>query len=172
MRRALSIASTHNEIKVMLNKPINIYRLKIELISMGCRNITREVSRGVDIDGKHTLYDLHMEIQDLFGWDNDHMFSFYLGEELYDRKNEYSANPLGEHMLTSWGPPSKPASETELRDLNLSEGFSFFYLFDYGDELIHRVTVENIREMTSKESSVVIHLDKIGIAPSQYAYDE
>jgi len=170
--RAVSIAQTRDEIKTIINEPINIYRLKVELVSMGGQDITREVSRTLDIDGKYTFYNLHLEIQGSFGWDNDHMFSFYLGEKLYDRSSEYSANPLGEYMLTSWGAPSKSASATELRDLNLSVGFSFWYLFDYGDELIHRVIVENIREMGLKESSVKKHVDKIGVAPSQYAYDE
>lgn len=172
MHRALSLAHTRDEIKGILNESLKVYRLKIELVSMGGLDIDREVSRTLDIDGKHALYDLHLEIQGLFDWDNDHMFSFYLGEKLYDPNTEYLANPLGEHVVSIWDGSSKSAGNTELRDLNLSVGFSFWYLFDYGDELIHRVTVENVREMTSEESSVKKHVGKIGVAPPQYAYDE
>lgn len=67
------------------------------------------------------------------------MFSFYLGEELFDRDNEYSANPMGEHIVSDFGKPTKSATETQLRDLDLSVGFSFWYLFDYGDELVQLI---------------------------------
>lgn len=172
IRHALSIAQSYDEIKQIVNKPINIYRLKVELIRMGFREMDTEVSRTLDIDGRHTLYDLHMNIQDLFGWDNDHMFSFYLGEKLFDRNTEYSANPLGEHIAPNFGQSSKPAADAQLRDLKLSSGFSFWYLFDYGDELVHKVTVEAICEMTPKESSFAKLVNKIGDAPSQYRYEE
>ena len=69
---------------------------------MGLDEIEEEISRIIEIEDKQTLYDLHINIQQLFDWDNDHMFSFYLGEELYDRDNEYSANPLREHIVFNY----------------------------------------------------------------------
>lgn len=166
--RAASIARTYEEIKQILNKPMNIYRLKVELIRMGFREIEKEVSRTFEIEGGETLYNLHMNIQYAFDWDNDHLFSFYLSENLFDRNNEYSANPLGEHIVYSFGAPAKSATEAQLRDLQLSAGFSFWYLFDYGDELVHKVTVEEVREKTSKDNDLPKVVNKIGNAPSQY----
>ena len=96
------------------------------------------------------------------------MFSFYLSEELYDRDNEYSANPLGEHIVSSYGNQSKAADEYELRDLDLPIGFSFWYLFDYGDELVHKVTVEKIREIKPEENEFPKIIDRKGSAPPQY----
>jgi hypothetical protein len=170
--RAISTACTYEEIKEIINKPINIYRLKVELVRMRIREIEEEVSRTFEITGNQTLYDLHMNIQYGFDWDNDHMFSFYLSEKLYDRNNEYTANPLGEYIKSSFGKTTKSAAEAQLRDLQLFPNFSFWYLFDYGDELIHRVTVEGMREMTSKDTKLPKLINKVGNAPPQYEMED
>ena len=170
--RATSIAKTYEEAFTILSKPTEIYKIKIDLIRMGLDEIEEEISRTIEIEDKQTLYDLHINIQDLFDWDNDHMFSFYLGEKLFDRDNEYSANPLGEHMVSSYGKQSKSAAETELRDLDLPMDFSFWYLFDYGNELVHEVTVEKIREMKPEESGFPKLIVKKGNALPQYGVFE
>ena len=170
--RATSIAKTYEEVFTILSKPTEIYQIKIDLIRMGLDEIEEEISRTIEIEDKQTLYDLHINIQDLFDWDNDHMFSFYLGEKLFDRNNEYSANPLGEHMVSSYGKQSKSAAKTELRDLDLPMDFSFWYLFDYGNELVHKVTVEKIREMKPEESGFPKLIVKKGNAPPQYGVFE
>jgi len=170
--RATSIAKTYEEAFTILSKPTEIYQIKIDLIRMGLDEIEEEISRTIEIEDKQTLYDLHINIQDLFDWDNDHMFSFYLGEKLFDRNNEYSANPLGEHMVSSYGKQSKSAAKTELRDLDLPMDFSFWYLFDYGNELVHKVTVEKIREMKPEESGFPKLIVKKGNAPPQYGVFE
>jgi len=76
--RARSIAHTYEELYQIIAKPMDVYRLKVELIRMGFQEIDTEVSRTFEIEGKQTLYDLHIKIQHAFDWDNDHMFSFYL----------------------------------------------------------------------------------------------
>lgn len=170
--RALSIAKTYEEAFTILSKPRAVYQIKIDLIRMGFDEIEEEISRIIEIEDKQTLYDLHRNIQNLFDWDNDHMFSFYLSEKLYDWDNEYSANPVGEHTVSSYGKQSKPAAEYELRDLDLSMGFSFWYLFDYGDKLVHKITVEKIREMKPEESGFPKLIDSKGDNPSQYGVFE
>ena len=32
----------------------------------------------ITLDGRHTLYDLHLAIQTAFGWDDDHEYSFFM----------------------------------------------------------------------------------------------
>lgn len=139
---------------------------------MGLDEIEEEISRIIEIEDKQTLYDLHINIQQLFDWDNDHMFSFYLGEELFDRDNEYSANPLGENIVSSYEKQYRSATEYELRDLDLPMGFSFWYLFDYGDELVHKVTVEKIREIEPGESGFPKLIGRKGNPPLQYGVFE
>src|SRR4030042_7099626 len=115
--RAASIAKTHEKLCQILTKPMEIYQLKVELIRMGFDEMEEEVSRTLELRGNHTLYDLHMNIQHAFGWDNDHMFSFFLGEKLWDRDHEYSANPFGEPMPPVLGKPTQSADDAALRDL-------------------------------------------------------
>jgi hypothetical protein len=170
--RATSIAKTYEEAFTIFSKPTDIYQIKINLIRMGLDEIEENISRTIEIKDKQTLYDLHITIQHLFGWDNDHMFSFYLSEKLFDRDYEYSANPLGEHLVSNYGKQSKPATDAELRDLDIQMGFSFWYLFDYGDELVHKVTVEKIREMKSEESGFPKLIDSKGEVPPQYGVFE
>ncbi len=170
--RATSIAKTNEEARTIISKPTEIYQIRIDLIRMGLDEIEEEVSRIVEIEDKKTLYDLHMNIQNLFDWDNDHMFSFYLGEKLYDISNAYSANPLGEHIFSGYGKQSKPADDYQLRDLGMSTGFSFWYLFDYGDELVHKVSIEKIREMKPEESGFPKLIDRKGKVPPQYGVFE
>lgn len=166
--RAISLANTPEEIVQLISKPLEVYQLKVTLIRMGIQEIEEEVSRTFEIQENSTLFDFHMEIQHAFYWDNDHMFSFYLGDELYDQEIEYSGNPLGEHIVSRFGTPSKSAAATQVRDLGLTEDSTFLYLFDYGDELVHEVKVEKIREKSSEDKKLPTIVSKIGTPPSQY----
>ncbi|MCI5143786.1 MAG: hypothetical protein D3909_19090, partial [Candidatus Electrothrix sp. ATG1] len=127
-----------------------------------------EISRTFEIGGRYSLYDLHLEIQRAFGWDNDHMFSFYFSGKLFDRQNEYSGSPLGEHFPSRIGPSSKSAAKAQLRDLDLKEEDTFLYLFDYGDELVHEVLVEEVRDKGESEKGFPVVVDKTGEVPAQY----
>jgi hypothetical protein len=166
--RARARSKNQEEFVEMISKPMGIYRLKVFLVRMLSRVITEEVSRTIEVEGKHTLYDFHLAIQDAFGWDNDHMFSFYMGNKLNDKEKEYKANPLGEHMPSRWDASSKSATTAEIRDLALGEGSNFLYLFDYGDELVHEIAVEKIREKTDNDKKYPALVAKIGQAPKQY----
>lgn len=157
-----------DELAEMLSRPMQIYRLKVILKRMTFDEIEEEVSRTFEMGGRYTLYDLHMEIQRAFDWDNDHMFSFYLSGELFDRPNEYSGSPLGEHFPSRLGESSKAAAKTQLRDLGLKEEQGFLYLFDYGSELVHEVLVEESRDQKEGEKGVPVLVDKVGEAPAQY----
>jgi pRiA4b ORF-3-like protein/SEC-C motif-containing protein len=166
--RAASMATSWKEMAEILSKPICIYRLKVILTRMKGRNMEEEISRTFDMKGNHTLFNFHNEIQCGFDWDYDHMFSFYFGGKLYDAKNEYSASPLGEHLISDLGPPSKSAVEAQIRDLGLSEGSEFIYLFDYGDELVHEVTVEKIYNNDDVNKKFPATVNKTGTPPPQY----
>lgn len=170
LNRAIRLAKNPEGIKNILSEPLDIYVLKVVLLRMGFREMKKEVSRIIEIDGKATLYDLHQNIQYAFNWDNDHLFSFFLGESMKDRENEYSANPLGEHMIANFRDPSKSASDAELRDLNLQVGREFLYLFDYGDELLHKVSVMDIKKSKASRHEPGKIISKVGKAPDQYDY--
>lgn len=168
--RAAFLASTPEELKSILAMPAKVYRFKVVLIRMRCEEFSNEISRTIDVEEKYSLYDFHLDIQHAFNWDNDHMFSFYFGDKLFDPENEYSATPFGEHVVSGFGVPSKSAVTAQIRDLNLSENSSFLYLFDYGDELVHKVYVEKIYDKTNNTIKLPVLVASMGEAPSQY-YD-
>jgi len=166
--RAVFLASTPEELVSILAMPSQVYRLQVVLVRMRCEEFKHEISRIIEIEGKHSLYDLHMEIQHAFEWDNDHMFSFYFGGKLFDRENEYSATPRGEHKVSELGIPLKSAVTAQIRDLNLLENSSFLYLFDYGDELVHEIKVEQIYDKTNETVCLPSLVASTGKVPSQY----
>jgi len=166
--RTAAIAGTWEEMAQLLSKPMAVYRLKVRLIRMGDQEIEEEVSRTVEVEGKHTLFELHLDIQYAFDWDNDHMFSFFLGGKLYDRENEYSGDPLGGHITAGLNVPTKPAAKTQLRDLRLTENSTFLYLFDYGDKLIHEIMVLQIRDKNDGDKEFPAIVGEAGTPPPQY----
>ena len=168
INRAASVSSTMEELVERLSKPMAVYRLKVVLTRMGPYEPDNEVSRTFEMEGRQTLHNLHMEIQHAFGWDNDHLYSFFLGGKVFDKENEYSGDPLGGHLQSEFGPPSKSASDTQIRDLNLTRNKEILYLFDYGDELVHNVIVEEIREKNESDTNLPIVVNIVGSPPSQY----
>lgn len=168
LKRAIRLARTPGEVKTILSEKLVKYVVKVELMHIPFREIDEEVSRVLAIDGKHSLYDLHLLIQRAFNWDNDHMFSFYLGKDMDDRQKEYSADPLGEHITSTFEEPTKSASEAQLRDLNLHEGQEFMYLFDYGDRLLHKIVVNSIEELDAQKNRQSEIVSRTGNAPEQY----
>ena len=165
--RAAALAKSWDEMTEILAQPAQVFRLKVTLLQMKGMELEEEVSRTFEIEGNQTLYDLHLDIQKAFNWDNDHMFSFYTGGKLFDRANEYSGNPLGDVLMSRMGPPAKSAATTQLRDLGLRQNSTLLYLFDFGDELVHEVTVENILD---KQEGMMLPavINEIGTPPPQY----
>ena len=56
----------------------------------------------------------------------------------------------------------------QIRDLNLTESSTFLYLFDYGDELVHEIYVEQIFDKTSENNNLPSVVDITGTVPMQY----
>lgn len=111
-----------------------------------------------------------MEIQRGFDWDNGHMFSFFLSRKIWDKQHEYSGDPFGEHVPSDFGDICRSASETEIGDLQLKKGRVYKYLFDYGDEIVHKVTVLDISENENPQTVLPKIIHSIGEPPPQYGY--
>ncbi|MBN2093729.1 SEC-C domain-containing protein [candidate division KSB1 bacterium] len=172
IERAARSANSYDELIQMISKPLDMYQLKVKLVRMMFNVIEDEIYRTIEIKGNQSLYDLHLEIQHAFHWDNDHMFSFYFGGKLFDRENEYSGNPSGSHIVSNIGKSSRSAADTQLRDLNLEKDATFLYLFDFGDELVHEIVVENKREINPNENGYTKIIKEVGVVPAQYGdYD-
>jgi hypothetical protein len=130
-----------------------VYRLHVAL------DWVKDVWRRIEIRGDQTLDDLHLAIQDAFGWDNDHMYAFFLSNKAWDPKTEYQGNPLGEGN----------AGITAIYSLDLRARKQFLYIFDFGDDLRHRIKVEAVVK-NGAEAGVEYPrvIESHGAAPSQY----
>lgn len=130
------------------------------------------VSRTIEIEDDDTLYDLHWEIQRAFGWDNDHLCSFYMSNEVGDMQSEYAGDPAGGDVDSTLLRAPGSAAQSELRTLGLEQGKQFKYLFDYGDDLIHTVEVLDIHDPRDEDARYPRVVEKIGEPPPQYGYVE
>jgi hypothetical protein len=112
-------------------RPANVaaggYRLKVGL------RWRPGVWRAIEILGSQTLEDLHYAIQRAFGWDDDHLYAFYLSGRAHDRLTAI------ERPFDGAEPPT--ADEVAIAELELRSGQRFLYLFDFGDDLRHDVEV-------------------------------
>ncbi|MCL1883155.1 MAG: plasmid pRiA4b ORF-3 family protein [Defluviitaleaceae bacterium] len=109
---------------------------------------------------QHTFEDLHDEIQNAFGFDNDHLYSFYLSGEKYSRNAVHS--PYTEDY------PS--ADEMTLSEARFRDKQRVMYHFDYGDDWIFDIVVGvNEAESSTKSFKKPKTVKSVGDAPEQYA---
>ncbi len=105
-----------------------LYRFQVKL------DWQKSVWRRIELRGDQTLDDLHNAIQEAFGWDNDHLYAFFLSGEAWDDATTYES-PMGD---------GRHADRYRLEHLSLGVGQRFLYLFDFGDQLEHSVKLEAI----------------------------
>jgi hypothetical protein len=103
-----------------------IYQLKITL-----KDIRPPVWRRFQVSDC-SLAMLHEFIQVVMGWDDEHLYSFEVGE------TEYS-DPRGSGELDM-----RDAGRARLGRLITKEKFKFTYTYDFGDNWEHEVLVERI----------------------------
>jgi hypothetical protein len=109
--------------------PVEGVRLKVTL------TWRPDVWRRIEFRGDQTLEDLHDAIQDAFGWDDRHLYAFFMSGQPWDQLTEI-ARPIDEQDLTP------TADEVRLADLDFRPGRHFLYVFDFGDDLRHLITFE------------------------------
>ena len=171
--RSAAQVNTQEELVALMNQPIKIYQFRVTLDSIGFQEPSGTVYRNIEIEGDDTLYDLHLQIQDAFGWDNDHLFSYYMSNRIGDESSEYSGNPIGGDPSSIGAEPSGTAAKTEIRNLKLRKGKHFKYLFDYGDRLIHTIEVLGKYNRGDKKTEAYPRItEKAGDPPPQYDYSE
>lgn len=107
----------------------SIYRFKVTLTG------DRSVWRRIDVRSDQTLVDLHNAIQQAFGWDNDHLYSFFLSGRAWDTQSELT-HPA--HARES----GAASARVRLARLRLRPRQRLLYLFDVGDEWRHSIVLE------------------------------
>jgi hypothetical protein len=104
-----------------------IWTIKVVLWSGFCDDISWEAK--IEIDSSSSLDDLHLAIQKYVEFDNDHLYEFYTS------RNERSKNRM------RYSDENGSVFNTTLDMLYpLKKGDSLYYLFDYGDSWIFKIT--------------------------------
>ena len=122
-----------------------------------------EVWRDIELAEDQTLEDLHLAIQQAFGWHDDHLYSFFMNGKAWDKGSEIGS-PWSESMLHT--------HQVQVGQHDLKEGQIFLYLFDYGDNHEFDVAVLSINPQAKKGKYPRV-VAKQGKSPPQYPdYDE
>lgn len=132
------------------------------------------VHRTIAVCADQTLEHVHHALQAVFGWDDDHLYSFWLSGEFWARDGgEYThpwhaaePNPL-DHFTNG---PAPKSAKARLDRLGLEEGQRIAYLFDFGDEWRVALTLRQI--ILEDGQPYPRLLESAGEAPPQYPDDE
>jgi hypothetical protein len=128
------------------------YTFKVQLDMSG-----PTVWRRIELSHAHTLLDLHEAILQSVGFQDDHLFAFFM-----DNK-PFSPN----RFVSNHEPDYPPASEARIGELNLETGARFLYIFDYGDNWQFSILVESIDTAgTPPERPRIV--ESFGKSPQQY----
>ena len=130
-----------------------VYQLKIKL-----KNVSKPtVWRRILVPAETPLDLLHQMIQDAFGWFNIHLYSF--SPSGYGSKPWIEQDP---EIIPATDSPFRPkrkvqtAYDTLLSDMINQEGQKFTYIYDFGDDWIHEITLEKIDKFNIAPSAVLL----------------
>ncbi|GAB6279662.1 MAG: plasmid pRiA4b ORF-3 family protein [Lentimicrobium sp.] len=106
-----------------------------------------------------TFDQFHHIIQDAFGWENEHMYAFspsgYGSSPLIEINPENDANDFSSFL--SRNPTQKMnAKKTKISDIFNTEGQIFTYIYDFGDNWVHKITLERIAEKDNSPSAIIL----------------
>lgn len=121
-----------------------------------------EISRTIQVRGDQTLEDLHHAIFDAFDRDDEHLYEFQFGKGPMDPKGpSYGLQDTGEKNFAGL------VSETTIDSLGLKVGDRFGYWFDFGDDWMYQINVEEVNDEVPKGKYPKV-TKKVGKSPPQY----
>ncbi|WP_157735962.1 IS1096 element passenger TnpR family protein [Granulosicoccus antarcticus] len=140
-----------------------IFTLKVTLL--GGMYAESECIRTIEIDSSSTLDDLHLVILDAVGFDNDHLYEFYVSrtERSRDRRRYSSFDGYDFE-------DDENSDEVTLESLfPLEKSKNLYYLFDFGDSWRFRIT-KSRKKPTNPEKGVRYPriVERVGDDPEQY----
>lgn len=108
-------------------------QFKIQLSNLSKPTVWRRVLVPAD----YTFDEFHSVIQVSFGWGFAHLYQF--------SPQGYGSQPLiAEISDEDWEEPDFDARKTKLKSIFKTENQKFTYIYDFGDDWIHKITLEKI----------------------------
>jgi len=129
-----------------------------------------EISRTIQILGRHTLEELHDIIFRGFDrYESEHMYEFQFGENFNAPENDRYVLPetLSHQTIFKKKAVAGLLTKTRIGALNLTVGQNFYYWFDFGDDWIHEIEVISIDDEIWQDIYPKI-IARIGESPPQY----
>ena len=120
------------------------------------------IRRTITVRDDMTLVDLHYALQSAFGWDDDHLYAFWLDGAFWASEDSHYMHP---YHAASADPPGKSAC-AHLDELDLHKGQRIAYEFDYERHWRVGLTLRDIRPAHGR--AVARCIERVGEAPPQY----
>lgn len=119
----------------------------------------RGVAARLAVSSDQQLTALHDAIQEAFGWYDDHLYAFWLDGSFWGDEDTEFTSPLvpDEGVRTA---------DVPIDELDLAEGATLAYVFDFGDDWRVRLTLRGTEPSDGGRYPRV--LERRGQAPSQY----
>lgn len=114
-------------------KQKQIFSFKISL-----NYIRPEIWRQIEVESDLTFYDFHLMIQEAMGWTNTHLHIFMI--------DDFVIGDAGEDACEYGDPPDWDEKEKKLNQLFSKAGEQVFYVYDFGDNWEHTITLEAVKE--------------------------
>lgn len=133
-----------------------IWTIKIELLFGIYADESWNAS--IELDSTSTLEDLHFIIQDTINFDNDNMYEFYISRTERSRER------------VTFDDENEKIYETTLENLYpLEKNRKLFYLFDYGDSWLFKITKSRKKPHNSEKGKKYPRIIEVkGKTPEQY----
>ncbi len=119
----------------------------------------------LEVPDHYSLFDLHLFIQNVIDFDNDHLFEFHAGRNERNRKIVYSEEP---------GYPNNGGEyeNTLLQDIYPLKGLKLYYVFDLGDNWVFEVRKSRKKTTPQKDTEYPRVVSENGTKLEQYTiYD-
>ena len=100
------------------------------------------IYRRVEVPQSYTFWDLHVAIQDAFGWEDEHMHEFYFPRNS-GIKGLRIGVPIDDGFIDLEELPEK-GWKMGIDELFCELGDEMMYLYDFGDHWLHSIVLEGM----------------------------
>lgn len=110
-----------------------VFQFKIQIANISKPPVWRRIL----VPDTFTFHDFHNVIQIVFGWEDCHLYMF--------NPSGYGSTPcIALPSEDDWEKPDLNASKTTLKKVFNAKTQTYNYIYDFGDDWIHKITLEEI----------------------------
>jgi len=106
-------------------------------------------SKTIEVKEDFSLQRLHKYIQEIVGFDDDHLYEFFTGK---NPRNRFQTVP----------------EQTRLNELYPITGLKLYYLFDFGDDWLFQIKKSRKKKTEESATKYPVLIGSTGVNPEQY----